>query len=108
MLFFIIIIDNRKFSSTNYFSNVTYPEQQQVPSSYSKLTDIPNTSSLSNNDQLDFTLTDQSSIENPLNISKSQYISYAYPFKEDKIENDYSISLKNCQLNKKTVYEVVV
>jgi hypothetical protein len=33
---------------------------------------------------------------------------YAFPFKQDKIENDYSTSLKNSQLNKKTVYEVVV
>lgn len=101
--------DNRIFySSTNFFSNVTYPEQQQVPSSYSKLTDFPTTSSLSNNDQLDFNSTDQSSIDNPSNISKSQYIGYAFPFKQDKIENDYSTSLKNSQLNKKTVYEVVV
>ncbi len=67
-----------------------------------------NSSSLSNSDQLDLNPTDLSSIENDLNISQCQYISYGIPLKEDDDENGYSTTLQNHQLNKKTVYEVVV
>ncbi|CAF3337413.1 unnamed protein product [Rotaria sp. Silwood1] len=130
-------------SPTKFFSNVTYPERQQIPSSYSKLNDIqkfdqlqvttvnnhqlstgssdpilsnPNSSSLSGSDHLtitDMNPTDLSSIENDLNASQSQHISYGFPHytiknQEDSIESGYSASLKNYQLNKKTVYEVVV
>ncbi|CAF0978283.1 unnamed protein product [Rotaria sordida] len=130
-------------SPTKFFSNVTYPERQQIPSSYSKLNEIqkfdqlqvttvnnhqllsdssdpilsnPNSSSLSGSDHLtitDMNPTDLSSIENDLNPSQSQYVSYGFPHyvtknKEDSIESGYSTSLKNYQLNKKTVYEVVV
>ncbi|CAF2872012.1 unnamed protein product [Rotaria sp. Silwood2] len=130
-------------SPTKFFSNVTYPERQQMPSSYSKLNEIqkfdqlqvttvnnhqlssgssdpilsnPNSSSLSGSDHLtitDMNPTDLSSIENDLNASQFQHIGYGFPHytpknQEDSIENGYSTSLKNYQLNKKTVYEVVV
>jgi hypothetical protein len=96
---------NQKSFQQPVFSNITYPEQQQIPLSYSKLPENPNkfsidSSSLSNLDQLDINPTDQSSIDNDLNIHQSQYNTYAFPFKE----NDHSASLQN----KKTVYEVVV
>ncbi len=114
---------NSYFSSTNYFSNITYPEQQQAPSTYSKLTDVDlfqsqklsmnssdpiisnlNSSSLSFTDQFDVHPTDISSAD----ISQCQYMGYSCPIKENHTENDYSTPLKNIQLNKKTVYEVVV
>lgn len=117
-------------SPTNYFSNITYPEPQQAPSSYSKLNEIQkfdhfqnhklsidsndpiisnlNSTSLTDSDQLDIiNPTDLSSIENDLNTSQCQYNSYGFPFKEDNAENGYS-TFNNYQFNKKTVYEVVV
>jgi hypothetical protein len=75
-----------------------------------------NTASLSSSDQLtvtDLNPIDLSSIQNDYNTSQSPYISYGFPCyqpknKEDSAESGYSTPLRNSQLNKKTVYEVVV
>lgn len=52
-------------------------------------------------------------MDNDLNANQSHYIGYGFPIyiaktKDDATENICSTSLKSCQLNKKTVYEVVV
>lgn len=76
------------YSSTNYFSNITYPELQQISTNYSK----QNSLSLTNIDQL--------SKENQSSLN----LNYNIPFHE----NTYSTSLTDSQINKKTVFEVVV
>jgi hypothetical protein len=63
-----------------------------------------NSSSLSFTDQFDIHPTDLSSAD----MSQCQYMGYSCPIKEDQVESGYSTPSKNCQLNKKTVYEVVV
>ncbi len=61
----------------------------------------------------DLNPTDQSSIQNDMDNNQTQYVTYGFPLyaiqlKEDNDESVYSTPLKNDQLNKKTVYEVVV
>ncbi|CAF2092548.1 unnamed protein product [Rotaria magnacalcarata] len=105
-------------SPTKYFSNVTYPERQQVQLSYGKLAEIqkfdqlqgnivnnrqlsngssdpilsnPNSSSLSGSDHLtitDMNPTDVSSIENDLHANQSQYLGYGFPIYTGKNKED--------------------
>jgi hypothetical protein len=61
----------------------------------------------------DLNPTDQSSIQNDMDNNQTQYVTYGFPLyaiqlKEDNGESVYSTPVKNDQLNKKTVYEVVV
>lgn len=77
-------------SSTNHFSNLIYSEQQ-LPAAPSKQFETRNSLSLTNLDQL--------SKEN-----QSEFATYNFPFQE----NAYTTSLTDSQLNKKTVFEVVV
>ncbi|CAF0805722.1 unnamed protein product [Adineta steineri] len=118
----IIIESIPNNNSTKFFSNVTYPEQQPKPSSYLKLDQLqgnlsndsndPIITSLSNSEHL--TVTDFNQSDHHLHTSQNENINYGFPFyaiktKEDNnTENIYSTPLKFDQLNKKTVYEVVV
>ncbi|UJR25722.1 hypothetical protein I4U23_007074 [Adineta vaga] len=128
-----VILEPIAANSTKFFSNITYPEQQQIPPSYLSLDQFsgkssngsndpklsnPKSTLLTNGDQLtvtDLNQTNQSFTQNHVNTCPTQNITYGFPFygtndKEDIDDSDgvYSTPIKNDPSNKKTVYEVVV
>ncbi|CAF1149692.1 unnamed protein product [Adineta ricciae] len=116
-----VILEPVTSNSTKFFSNITYPEQQQISPSYLNLDQFPgklcNTSSeqkstLSSSEQLSVTDLNQSLVQNQTTSCPPENITYGFPYYEnnDRDDNDgvYSTPMKNDSSNKKTVYEVVV